>query len=134
MPYWRLFYHFVWATKNRLLLIEAAFESDLHRVIAAKAEELGAIVHAVGGIEDHVHLAVSVPPKLSLSNFIGQVKGNSAHFVNHVIKPEFEFHWQGEYGVLSFDEKNLPFVVRYIQRQHAHHAQGTIQERFERIA
>lgn len=30
MPYWRLFYHVVWGTKNRLPLIESAWEADLH--------------------------------------------------------------------------------------------------------
>ena len=55
MPYWRLFYHFTWATKGRVLCIAPEWEADLHRVIVAKAKALGAIVYAVGGIEDHVH-------------------------------------------------------------------------------
>ena len=44
MPYWRLYYHFVWGTKERLPLIEAKFEAELYRVIAAKAQELGGVV------------------------------------------------------------------------------------------
>jgi putative transposase len=134
MSYWRLFYHFVWGTKKRLPLIKPEFETDLYHVITAKAEELTALVHAVGGVEDHIHLAVSVPPKLALSHFIGQVKGSSSHFVNHVVKPDFEFHWQNEYGVISFGEKQLSFVVRYIHHQRTHHAEGNVQERLERIA
>lgn len=64
MPYWRLFYHFVWGTKNREPLIALEWENSLHNVIAAKATALGGLVHAVRGIEDHVHLVVSVPPKI----------------------------------------------------------------------
>ena len=64
MPYWQLYYHFIWGTKNRLPLIDAALEPDLYRAVAAKAQVLGGFVHAVGGVEDHVHLAVSVPPKI----------------------------------------------------------------------
>jgi len=105
MPYWRLYYHFVWSTKDRLALIDERIEAELYIVIAAKAKELGATVHSIGGIEDHVHLAASVPPKVSLSEFVGLVKGNSSHFVNHVIKPDFYFAWQEEYGVQSFSEK-----------------------------
>ena len=133
MSYWRLYYHFTWGTKKRLFLIEESFEAELHRVIAAKATELGAIVHAVGGIEDHVHLVVSVPPKLSLSRFIGQVKGNSSHFVNKVVGPGYKFHWQAEYGVESFGEKNLPYVVRYVKSQREHHGESTTQNRLERV-
>lgn len=133
MPYWNLHYHFVWGTKNRLPFIEASIEADVYRAIAAKAQDMGGFVHAIGGIEDHVHLAASIPPKLAPAKFIGDVKGNCSHFVNHVIKPGFEFYWQDEYGVLSFGEKNLPSVVRYIHNQKQHHADGTLVAVMERM-
>jgi putative transposase len=133
MPYWKLYYHFIWGTKNRLPLIDPALESDLYRVIAAKAQKLGGFVHVIGGIEDHVHLAVSIPPKIAPAKFIGDVKGNSSHFVNYVIKPDFEFHWQAEYGVLSFGERNLAGIVRYIHKQKEHHANRTLITALERM-
>ena len=105
MPYWKLYYQFVWGTKNRLPLIDSAFEPELYRVVAAKVQEMGGVVHAIGGMEDHAHLAVSVPPKIAPAKFIGDVKGNSSHYINHVIKPDFEFYCQDEYGVLSFGVK-----------------------------
>ena len=133
MPYWKLYYHFVWSTKDRLPLILPAFETDLYRVIAAKVKEMEGFVHAVGGTEDHVHLAVSVPPKLALSKLIGDTKGNSSHFVNHIVKSDLEFRWQDEYGVLSFGQKDLPAVVRYIHNQKQHHADGTLITAMERM-
>ena len=126
MPYWKLYYHFVWGTKNRLPIIDATLEPELYRCIAAKTKDMGGFVHAIGGIEDHVHLAVSILPKLAPAKFIGDVKGNSSHFVNHVIKPDFEFYWQSEYGVVSFGERHLASVVRYIHHQKQHHADGTL--------
>ncbi len=42
------------------------------------------------------------------------------------IKPYFEFHWQDEYGVFSFGEKNLSAIVKYIQNQKQHHADGKL--------
>ncbi|HND91291.1 MAG TPA: IS200/IS605 family transposase [Anaerolineales bacterium] len=126
MPYWKLYYHFIWGTKQRLPLIDSALELVLYRAIAAKAQNLDGFVHALGGIEDHVHLAVSIPPKIALAKFIGDVKGNSSHFINHVIQPDFEFYWQDEYGVLSFGERNLASVVRYIHNQKQHHKDGTL--------
>jgi len=125
MPYWRLFYHFVWGTRNREPLIAPEWENSLHNAIAAKATDLGAFVHAVGGIEDHVHLVVSVPPKIALSTFIGQVKGNSSHFVNHGLGVDIAFAWQAEYGVVSFGGKRLDVVVRYVKNQRKHHTDGT---------
>jgi putative transposase len=124
MPYWRLFYHFVWGTKNREPLIVLEWERSLHNVIVAKAKSLGAFVYRAGGIEDHVHLVASVPPKLALSTFIGHVKGNSSHFVNHELKPDVLFAWQAEYGVVSFGGQQLDMVVQYVMAQRARHTEG----------
>jgi putative transposase len=71
MPYWKLHYHFIWSTKNRLQLIDSIIEPELYRAIAAKAKDMGGLVHALGGIEDHVHLAVSIPPKIAPANSLG---------------------------------------------------------------
>ena len=114
-------------------MIDPALEPELYRAIAAKAQDMGGFVLAIGGTEDHIHLAVSVPPKVAPSKFIGDVKGNSSHYVNHVINTDYEFHWQDEYGVLSFGEKNLSAVVRYIQNQKQNHADGTLITVMERM-
>jgi REP-associated tyrosine transposase len=133
MPYWKLYYHFIWGTKSRLPLIDPSLESELYRAIAAKVKDIGGFIHAIGGIENHVHLGVSIPPKLAPAKFIGDVKGNSSHYVNHVIKPDREFYWQDEYGVSSFGEKNLSGIVRYIHNQKQHHAEGTVIAAMERM-
>lgn len=133
MPFWKLYYHFIWGTKERLPVILPTFESDLYRAIAAKVKELAGITYAIGGIMDHIHLAVSVPPKIAVAKFVGEVKGNSSHYINHIVKSDFEFYWQDEYGVLSFGEKNLPAVVRYIQNQKKHHADGNLIAAMEQI-
>jgi REP element-mobilizing transposase RayT len=133
MPYWKLYYHFIWGTKNRLPLIDSAFEADLYKVITAKVKDMDGFVHAIGGTEEHVHLAVSVPPKIAPAKFIGDVKGNSSHYVNHIIKPDFEFYWQDEYGVLSFGERNLSAIVKYIHNQKQHHSDGTLIPAMERM-
>jgi putative transposase len=133
MPYWKLYYHFIWGTKNRLPLIDSALEEEIYKVIVAKVKDMEGYLYAVGGMNDHIHIAVSTPPKLALSKFIGDVKGNSSHFVNHVIKPDFEFYWQTEYGVLSFGEKNLSTVVAYIHNQKEHHAKGTLIDAMEKM-
>lgn len=133
MPYWRLFYHITWGTKGREPLIAPEWENSLHNVIAAKAQELGAFVYAVGGIEDHAHLAASVPPKISIAEFVGQVKGNSSHFVNHELNIDSYFAWQAEYGVVSFGGKMLDMVVRYVKSQREHHADRTIIPMLEQV-
>lgn len=95
MPYWRLFYHVVWGTKNRLALIDPAWEKELHGYIRGKATALECIPHAIGGMPDHMHVVISIPPKLALATVIGQLKGASSHHVNQKYtggsKPAFPF-------------------------------------------
>lgn len=133
MPYSRLFYHIILGTKNREPLIQIEFEESLHNVIAAKGKDLGSFVYAVGGIEDHIHLVASVPPRIAMADFIGQVKGNSSHWVNHELALSYQFNWQAEYGVVSFGGKQLDVVVKYVKNQRQHHLEGTIISFLERV-
>ena len=126
MPYWRLFYHLTWSTRNRTPLITVDIEAKLHGYIAGKATSLEAIVYAVNGTEDHIHLVTSIPPKLSIAEFVGRIKGSSSHHVNHLPgRSEKTFSWQRGYGVLSFGGKQLAWVVKYVRRQKEHHQQNT---------
>jgi putative transposase len=132
MPHWRLFYHVVWGTKYRLPLIESAWEDDLYGYIRGKATALECIPHAINGMPDHVHLAISVPPKLSVATLIGQLKGASSHHVNQNYM-DGSFLWQAEYGVLSFSEKSLHKIVSYINNQKKHHADQLLNFGMENI-
>ena len=133
MPYWQLYYHIVWATHNREQLITANLEPALHKYLRGKGLALGGVVHAVGGIEDHVHIAVSVPPRLAIATFVGQLKGASSHWVNHLSGYPDRFAWQNGYGVLSFGKSRKPFVVRYVQTQRQHHLTGNLVTAMEHI-
>jgi REP element-mobilizing transposase RayT len=131
MAYWRLYYHFVWTTKNRLPLITPEVEEVLFGYLIGKAHEMKSIVHAVGGVEDHVHLAASVPPCVALSDFVARLKGSSSHRLNEALRDAFA--WQGGYGVVSFGEKQLPWVVGYVNRQKRHHGELTAVATLEQI-
>ena len=125
MPYWRLFYHVVWGTKNRLSLIESAWEADLHGYIWGKATALECIPHAINGMSDHLHVVISIPPKVPVATLIGKLKGASSHHVNERYA-DGAFAWQAEYGVLSVSERSLSRVVDYVKGQKQHHAGYTL--------
>ena len=82
MPLWRLFYHLVWATHERQPLITPAHEQILYPHIKGKVDFLECQLHAIGGIEDHIHIIVSIPPKLSISDFAKRIKGSSSRYLN----------------------------------------------------
>jgi len=132
MPYYRLFYHFVWVTKDRLPLITDANREPLYATLRSKTAGLRGIVHALNSMSDHVHLVVTLPPSITPSTFIGQAKGASSHLASRL--SDNAFAWQGEYGVVSVSESHLPQVIRYVVMQQQRHTAGTFDPRLEHCA
>ena len=96
LPYWQLYYHIVWATKNRLPLITEDREAIIHGYLLSKAVGLGATVFALNGVADHVHMVVSIPPKIAVSKFIGQVKAVASTKFNKSGLNDPPLFWQDE--------------------------------------
>ncbi len=125
MPYWQLFDHIVWSTKDRLPLLTLDVEPIIHGFLRGKAIGLGATLFALNGLADHVHMVVAIPPSIAVAKFIGQVKAVASTKFNKSGQSATPFLWQEEYGAFSFDSKRLPNYVAYVERQKEHHAQGT---------
>jgi putative transposase len=89
-------------------------------------------VHAIGGIENHVHIAVSVPPQIQPAEWIGQLKGASAYFINQAANHKL-LEWQNGYSIVSFGTKDTKWVVKYVQNQKEHHRTGKIFSRLESV-
>ena len=121
MPFWRLYYHLVWATDNREPVIDGEIERELFEAIRCKAKALGGQVFAVNGTEDHVHLAVTIPAKVPVADFVGEVKGSSSFHINHMPEKQWRLDWQRGYGAVTFRRDNLQQVVDYIRQQKEHH-------------
>jgi len=132
MPYWQLFYHAVWATRFRERVLGPEVEPFVHDLIREKATEMGAVVHSLNGMEDHVHLVVSLPPKIAPALFVGQVKGASSTRLNQSKRLDRQFFWQDEYSIFSLDAKRLPHHVAYVENQKLHHARSTVIPALER--
>ena len=131
--YTELYYHFVWSTRGRAEFLTAELEPHVFRYIRHKCAEAGALAHALNGMPDHVHLAVTVPPRLALADFIHDIKGASSRFANDRLDNQV-FYWQDGYGVLSFAKRDLPSVVAYIDGQKEHHRTGKLSPRMERTS
>ena len=108
--------HFVWHTKESRFLIKPAMEKTVQDIIRRRAQASEGIrVHAIGGTANHIHLAVTIPPTIEISKWIGQVKGGASHEINELPIFDGQFAWQTRYGVISFGTKAIPWVVAYIR-------------------
>ncbi len=132
MAFWRTYYHLIWATESRQPLITPERETELYGYIIGKADAIGCIIHAIGGTEDHIHVVASIPPKISIADFVKQIKGSSAYHLNHTPSNSgIGFSWQHGYGVLTLGSKQLEQAKAYVMNQKAHHSDGTANNALE---
>lgn len=114
-------------------LLTLPVESIVHHYIRGRCINTpGVFIHEIGGTETHIHLCVTIPPTLLISEWVGQLKGSSSHEANQKLGHKV-LDWQAGYGVVSFGTKDLEWVKRYVRNQKEHHAAGTIENRLERI-
>jgi putative transposase len=124
--FWRTYYHLVWATKGRSPLITPDRELLLYPYIQGKVDEMGGMVQAMGGVRDHVHLIVSIPPTIAVTDFVKRIKGSSSHYLNH--HPEVQgdwFMWQRGYGVFTLGSQQCDRAIAYVLNQKQHHGKST---------
>ena len=86
--------------KGSAPLIHDAVEHHLHRFLEQPVKQMPeAICHAVRGTDDHVHLAVWIPPTVQVSGWVSQLTGAGAPYLNQYITNRNRFTWQAGYGV-----------------------------------
>ncbi len=75
---WHCQYHIVWVPKYRYRILKDAICREVEACIHAFAQQQGCEVFELNVQVDHAHLLVMIPPKVSVSKFVGMVKGRTA--------------------------------------------------------
>ena len=127
----QLYYHFAWATHARDPHIHPSIRAEVLRIVNEEAKNRGGWPIRHNAMIEHVHLLVRLPPTSCIADFIGQVKGATAHRVNEEVKPKFKLRWQEGYGVLTLRGEEVEKVARYIDDQERHHASGRLSRLLE---
>ena len=118
---WMCKYHIVFTPKYRRKMIYNQYREDVREIIKQLCSYKG--VEILGGnvMSDHVHILVSIPPKMSVSSFMGYLKGNSAlmMFDRHAnLKYKFgNRHFWSEGYYVSTVGLNEAVIKKYIQDQ-----------------
>jgi REP element-mobilizing transposase RayT len=119
--------HVVYSTLNREDLIAPELERRLYPFIAEVARDNDIPLIAAGGMPNHIHLLLLLPPVISLSTAINKLKANSSRFMR---QQGIEFNWQKGYGAFSVSSSQLETVKAYIRNQREHHKKRTFEQEF----
>lgn len=118
---WRCNYHIVFAPKYRRMIIYGKIKSDIGKILRKLYEKKSVIILEASACPDHIHMLLSIPPKMSVSYFVGYLKGKSSLeiFERHV-KLKYKYgnrrFWCKGYYVDTVG-RNEKAIKKYIQEQ-----------------
>ena len=118
---WECKYHIVFAPKYRRQIIYGKIRQDIGQMIRKLCEYKGVEIIEAEACKDHIHMLVSLPPKYSVSQFMGYLKGKSSlmifeKYANLKYKYGNRHFWCRGYYVSTVG-KNRKAIEQYIRNQ-----------------
>lgn len=118
---WNCKYHIVFAPKYRRRAIYGKIKNDIGNILRKLCEWKGVEIIEAEACADHIHMLVNIPPKISVSSFMGYLKGKSSLMIfdRHAnLKYRYgnrEFWCRGNY--VDTVGKNKRAIAEYIRNQ-----------------
>jgi len=128
--YSQLYVHLVWSTKERKDLINVEIQDRLYKYMGGIINGENAVLLAIGGIANHVHLLIDLPLTVSIPSLVKQLKASSSRWIHEYFKNGKAFSWQVGYGAFSVSKSLVPVVEQYISKQEEHHKRTTFEEEY----
>jgi REP element-mobilizing transposase RayT len=129
--FYSLHYHVVFSTKERRPLLGAAWRSRLHEYLGGTVRGLGGVAEAIGGVEDHVHLLLSLKTTDAPAGMVRELKKASSVWAAQEHEPLFA--WQEGYAIFTVSWTHIAVVRRYIASQEAHHQKTPFMDELKRV-
>jgi REP element-mobilizing transposase RayT len=129
--FYSLHHHLIFSTKDRRPLIKSNWRPRLHEYLGGVVRGLGGVAEIVGGVDDHVHLLLSVKTSVAPADLVREIKKASSTWAADTY--DRLFHWQEGYGIFSVSWTHCNSIRRYIEEQERHYHKTTFVEEYRRI-
>ena len=118
---WRCQYHIVFAPKYRRQEVYGKIKSDIGNILRLLCDQKGVTIIEAQACPDHIHMLVEIPPKMSVSQFVGYLKGKSSLMIfdrhaNLKYKYGNRHFWCRGYYVDTVG-RNKTAITEYIKNQ-----------------
>jgi putative transposase len=122
--------HVIFSTKDREPFFPPALRPELHAYLAVVARNNESECYRVGGVTDHVHLALSLPRTLTVADLVEELKTSSSKWIKTKSPRLASFAWQRGYGAFSVGPGDRGVLCAYIDNQEEHHRTWTFQDEY----
>ena len=134
MSYSKLIYHIIIRTKNSAATLTEDKENLLYKFIYGYTKSKKYILYRIGGMPNHIHLLVGLPPTIAVSDFVHDLKGCVTNFIqNHQIDFPLFQGWSRSYCALSYSVHEKEKIIKYIKGQKTHHQHHNLQNELEEL-
>ena len=118
---WNCKYHIVFAPKYRRQIIYGKYKAEIGKILRTICIRHGVEIIKANACPDHIHMLVAIPPKMSVSKFMGILKGKSSlmifdRFANLKYKYGNRHFWCRGYYVDTVGRNKIA-IAKYIQNQ-----------------
>lgn len=120
--------HFTFSTKNRQPFIPLDLRPELFAYMGGVCRDMKSPLLHAGGVEDHVHLLISLGKTVAYADLMMHVKRSSSSWIKNTRQGLASFAWQDGYFCFSVGHDGLPAVRDYFDRQEEHHRGSSFQE------
>ena len=132
---WHCQYHIVWVPKYRLKILTGRVAEEVDKCIRTFVAQQHCEIVELNIQTDHVHLLVMVPPKVSISNFVGTVKGRTAirvlnKFRDLKRKPYWGNHFWAEGYCVDTIGLDSEMIRKYVKFQESNERKAEQQRLF----
>ena len=124
----KTYIHLVFSTKDRRPFLTHGTRNDLYAYTANLLKNLESPAIQIGGIEDHIHVLLSLGRNTSVSKLVNDLKSNSSKWLKTKSTDLADFAWQRGYGAFSVSQSDVAAVTDYIQHQQKHHEKMSFQD------
>jgi REP element-mobilizing transposase RayT len=128
--YAALHYHIVFSTKYRSPWITVDVEERIWTYLGGIARKYDMQPLQIGGLEDHLHLVLGIPPTIAVSKAVQLLKGGSSRWIRTSLDGLEDFGWQDGYGAFTISQSVLASTVSYVERQRAAHLARSFQAEY----
>jgi putative transposase len=122
--------HLIWSTKDRHPWLEHGTREKTHAFLAGTVRQCDCEAYRVGGVADHVHLAVRLSRTLSVADLVKEVKTASSKWLKEQDPAFTGFYWQLGYGAFSVGMSQKETLLSYIDTQEEHHRTRAFQDEY----
>ena len=133
-PKWKCQYHIVFIPKYRKKVLYGKLKVDVKEILSTLCRYRGVEIISGAVCSDHVHLSVSIPPKMSISSFMGYLKGKSTLMIYDKY-PKLQSKWDKAfwargYYVATIGNVTEEAIKKYIEEQSEESKQEDMRSRF----